>query len=117
MINKSNKHLRKKGVVTAISAVTEVEEKRWVDAQKSELEFAKKTILSKDDWNFWWAEKFEYYRAIEGRIFDSVLEVGCGPHTNIKNILPKIKCKKIFLEDPLIQFYVTCLVVKNKENS
>ncbi|MGV8130102.1 MAG: methyltransferase domain-containing protein [Methanolinea sp.] len=87
--------------------IRRIDEERWKCAQASELEFARNTIESSDDWNLWWNDKFDDYTILNKRHFDNVLEVGCGPHTNIRYILPKITCKKLWLEDPLIQYYIT----------
>lgn len=94
--------------------VHKVENDIWIKAQEFELNFAKHAIASGDDWNRWWLEKFENYDLLAGKTFTNVLEVGCGPHTNIRHILPKINCKKVYLEDPLIQFYCTHLLLSKK---
>jgi SAM-dependent methyltransferase len=36
----------------------------------------------------------------------SVLEVGCGPHTNVRFIIPILKPAVVYLEDPLIDAYL-----------
>lgn len=84
-------------------------------AQESELKFAQQTIESDDDWNKWWYDKYERYGVLKNRHFSSVLEVGCGPHTNIRYILPEITFDKLYLEDPLVQYYTTYSL--NKPNS
>lgn len=95
--------------------IQKVDNDRWKQAQKFELKFAQQMIESDDDWNQWWNDKFERYEVLKKRHFNNVLEVGCGPHTNIRYILPKITFGKIWLEDPLIQYYVTYNL--NKPNS
>jgi len=95
--------------------IQKIDNKRWTQAQEFELQFARKTIESDDDWNRWWYEKFDKYAILNKRHFENILEVGCGPHTNIRYILPKITYDKIWLEDPLIQFYITYNL--NKSNS
>lgn len=95
--------------------VRHVDSEKWKRAQEFELQFAKLTIASGDDWNLWWQEKFDNYNFLAGLTFPNVLEVGCGPHTNIKFILPRINFRKVFMEDPLIQFYVTHFITE-KEN-
>ena len=80
------------------------------------LEGMQETLSSDDDWNLWWKEKFDNYDFLEGQTFPNVLEVGCGPHTNIKFILPRINFKKVFMEDPLIQFY-TCHIFAEAKNN
>lgn len=59
-----------------------------------------------DDFNFWWYTHFEGYRALWGRSFDNLLEVGCGPHTNTRYILRQVHVKKVYLEDPLLSKYL-----------
>lgn len=86
--------------------IKQIDKNRWKMAQDFELQFAKNTMESDDDWNIWWAEKFDNYEILNGKFFSNVLEVGCGPHTNIRYILPKITFEKIWLEDPLIQYYL-----------
>ena len=87
--------------------IQKVDKDRWQQAQEFELKFAQQTIKSDDDWNQWWYEKFEQYAALKGKHFNNILEVGCGPHTNIRYILPEITFNKLYLEDPLIQYYLT----------
>lgn len=95
--------------------IQKVDDNRWKQAQEFELKFAQMTIESDDDWNQWWYEKFNRYSILNKRYFENILEVGCGPHTNIRYILPGIKHNKIWLEDPLIQYYITYNL--NKSNS
>jgi len=82
-----------------------VTEKRWKDAQEAEKLYAAHTITADDDWNQWWSQQFENYSLLIGRRFEHVLEVGCGPHTNVRFILPVIHYRHLYLNDPLIQYY------------
>lgn len=93
--------------------IQKIDNNRWKKAQEFELEFARMTIESDDDWNQWWYEKFDRYSTLRKRHFENVLEVGCGPHTNIRYILPEITFDKIWLEDPLIQFYISYNLTKS----
>jgi len=95
--------------------IQKIDNNRWKQAQEFELKFARTAIESDDDWNQWWYEKFNRYSILNKRHFENILEVGCGPHTNIRYILPEITFDKIWLEDPLIQFYITYNL--NKSNS
>lgn len=63
-------------------------------------------MRSGDDWNAWWYEQFDQYRSIRGEQFCNVLEVGCGPHTNIRYLINRIAIGHIYLEDPLIYQYL-----------
>src|SRR5258708_28645056 len=38
-----------------------------------------------DDWNYWWLDAFEGYRALPARL-GPALEVGSGPYSNIRLI-------------------------------
>ena len=40
-----------------------------------------------DDWNHWWAEHFDDYRFLPEHLGDYI-ELGCGPYTNTRLILP-----------------------------
>lgn len=86
--------------------VTAVSMERWKAAQESEARFAKSEAGSGDDYNTWWAKNFNNYEDIAGMRFDNVLEVGCGPHTNVRIIRPKVFNSRLFLEDPLIREYL-----------
>lgn len=59
-----------------------------------------------DDRNYWWAEKFEDYYFIPGKL-ENVLEVGCGPFTNLRIVLRKRYAKHVFASDPFSLHYVT----------
>ena len=87
--------------------ITRVDYATWARAQEFEKAFATVTMNHDGDWNDWWAARFNNYEAISGNFFKNVLEVGCGPHTNIRFLQDKIEYERIFLEDPLIQFYIT----------
>jgi SAM-dependent methyltransferase len=87
--------------------ILHVDSRRWQQAQQFEFEFAQVGVWKGDDWNKWWCSQFNCYSEIAGREFKSVLEVGCGPHTNLRLIVPLIKCQHLYFEDPLIQFYLS----------
>src|SRR5215211_3785219 len=86
--------------------ITKVDAERWRAAQKFELEFAQNAVNSGDDYNYWWYSAFKNYESIHGLVLENVLEVGCGPHTNVRLILPHIQYKNLWLEDPLIKSYL-----------
>jgi len=58
-----------------------------------------------DDWNYWWREKFEGYHFLPDQI-ENAIELGCGPFTNMRLILPGRKVKHVFCSDPLARRYV-----------
>ncbi len=86
--------------------ITKVDTERWRAAQKFELEFAQHAVNSGDDYNYWWYSAFKNYEPVHGLMLENVLEVGCGPHTNVRLILPHIQYKNLWLEDPLIRSYL-----------
>jgi SAM-dependent methyltransferase len=86
--------------------ITQVDEERWRAAQSFEWSWASGEAVTGDDWNEWWAERFDGYAALRGRRFRSLLEVGCGPATNVRLLLPHVTVDHLFLEDPLIQAYL-----------
>ncbi|HET7928782.1 MAG TPA: class I SAM-dependent methyltransferase, partial [Actinomycetota bacterium] len=47
------------------------------------------------------------YRALAGRQFERAIELGCGPFTNLRLILPLTETKHVHLLDPLIEDYVS----------
>lgn len=87
-------------------SVLEVSDLRWSEAQHFERAFALSQRIKQDDWNYWWSSKFEGYKQLQGRTLENVLEVGCGPNTNLRFILELIDCRHVYLEDPLIQTYL-----------
>jgi SAM-dependent methyltransferase len=88
------------------SNVLRVDSARWQAAQEFELQFAEQSAPAGDDYNLWWREAFNRYEVLQGRRLPDVLEVGCGPHTNIRLILPCISFERLWLEDPLIHAYL-----------
>jgi SAM-dependent methyltransferase len=89
----------------------------WVETQRKRSKYGKNLIwkvLSKlgmvsryrgDDWNEWWKEQFDGYRFLPERIHN-VLEVGCGPYTNVRLMLDRCRFDHLVLSDPLIRTYV-----------
>lgn len=57
-----------------------------------------------DDWNFWWMEKFEKYKALPKHITNA-LEVGCGPYSNIRIVSKLVQIDNITCTDPLMDTY------------
>jgi len=90
----------KKGVVS-------VDDNRWKEAQEYEKKIWMKDFkFVADDNDKKNKDSFNNYSALDGKIFDNVIELGCGPFTNLRYILSHIKCKKIDLLDPLIKDYI-----------
>ena len=94
------------------TTITKVDHDRWAKAQAFELSFAQNSVDRGDDGNKWWRKQFNNYKALKGRTFPEVLEVGCGPHTNVRFILPLIKFSHLELEDPLINTYIELQIQK-----
>jgi SAM-dependent methyltransferase len=86
--------------------VTRVSHDRWRKAQAFEVEAIRSVIEAHDDWNIWWKKKFDNYKLLEGKKMPRILEVGCGPFTNLRLILPLVQTDEIYLEDPLLQSYM-----------
>jgi SAM-dependent methyltransferase len=86
--------------------ITKVDPVRWSDAQSFEMAFAQNVVNRGDDHNYWWRKQFDNYKILRNLILPNVLEVGCGPHTNVRMILPLIKFQSLILEDPLINSYL-----------
>ena len=58
-----------------------------------------------DDWNIWWMRQFDNYAFFPKEI-DNLIEVGCGPYTNVRLMRNLCKMKHVVLSDPLIRTYV-----------
>jgi hypothetical protein len=84
-------------LILAITDVLKVDDTRWKAAQEFELRFAQKKAGSGDDYNVWWYKAFNHYDFLRQRRFQNVIEVGCGPHTNIRLILPLISVERLWL--------------------
>ena len=106
-----------------------VSEERWRQAQEWEAAFWRsqnpapsRTLVARakrlvkralgmqktntgDDWNHWWAEKFGGYAALPARL-ESAIELGCGPYTNLRVILPGREARRVVCSDPLVREYL-----------
>jgi SAM-dependent methyltransferase len=58
-----------------------------------------------DDWNHWWAEQFDQYRALPSR-FNNAIELGSGPYTNVRVILEGRSASHLICSDPLVNEYL-----------
>jgi SAM-dependent methyltransferase len=59
-----------------------------------------------DDWNHWWADHFDNYRFLPEQLGDYI-ELGCGPYTNTRLLLPGRKADRVVCSDPLAETYIT----------
>jgi len=87
--------------------VTAVPEKRWNRAQN--FEFKTWMILnpnSKDDRNMAHKRAFNDYECLKNENLPRVIELGCGPFTNLR-VFPDLGFTKIDLLDPLINTYLS----------
>jgi SAM-dependent methyltransferase len=108
--------------------VTKTSSKRWEEAQAWELSVWQEVERSRarkryrlpivgpilrrfrrhregDDWNRWWAERFEHYQTLPSEI-ENYVELGCGPYTNTRLILRDRKVGHVVCSDPLIKEYI-----------
>jgi SAM-dependent methyltransferase len=81
---------------------------RWLEAQRYEHEtWMRGCRGSNDDRNLQHRVNFTGYSTLLGRTFRTVLEVGCGPFTNLRCILPVLRgVERVTLLDPLIDDYL-----------
>lgn len=100
------------------NGIISVDKSRWLDAQQAE-----KNVWLRDfkklnqDANKLKKENFDNYEFLKGLEFNNVIELGCGPFTNIRYILKLIKSKNIHLLDPLLKDYLkkpNCTYKKGK---
>ena len=99
--NNDKKYLTNEGII-------KVDKERWEQAQKYEKKTWMHSCLdSNDDRNFEHRVRFNNYDSLKSYKFENVIELGCGPFTNLRIILQDIKTvKKISLLDPLIKEYL-----------
>lgn len=58
-----------------------------------------------DDWNFWWRDRFDGYSFLPLEIGD-LIELGCGPYTNLRVISKDRVIHRAVCSDPLIHRYL-----------
>lgn len=97
-------------------AAQDWERNHWVNAQKIRAKFGKNLIwrcLSAmgvvdryrgNDWNQWWRTQFSNYDFLPKNV-ENAIEVGCGPYTNIRFVIPVCQPTRLVLSDPLIRTY------------
>ena len=87
--------------------VVNVDRSRWEEAQRYERKtWMTNLVNADDDRNSDHKNNFNGYQAIAGRTFRRVIELGCGPFTNLRLILPHIRAEHVTLLDPLIKDYL-----------
>jgi SAM-dependent methyltransferase len=95
----------------------EWEKNHWVQQRKLGSKYGKNAIWKilsllnlmpkyrGDDFNYWWATQFNNYSFVPERL-GNVIELGCGPYTNLRLILEKCSPSHVFLSDPLMRTYI-----------
>jgi SAM-dependent methyltransferase len=88
--------------------VLEVDQTRWKQAQQYERRTWMEAggLAAREDRNTEHEIHFDHYAAIAGSKFESALEIGCGPFTNLARVLGHVTAKRVTLLDPLINDYV-----------
>lgn len=111
--------------------VRRVDRERWLDAQRWELDlWTRETgsdrrarlrrwaarlgvgrwipslLGSGDDWNHWWKQQFDDYSFVPARLGE-VLELGCGPFTNVRLLREGRRFERVVCSDPLILRYIS----------
>lgn len=104
---KALEHVNDDVHVTEGAGITQVPLERWRDAQHAErIHWMKLGLRNWNDRNDEHFDKFEQYTALQDRAFNRVLEVGCGPYTNLSIIGGVCKVASAYLLDPLINDYL-----------
>ena len=116
--------------MSAESSVLSVSHERWLEAQAWECELWETSQYKRgwrrlawpvlklalravrwrrawgDDWNHWWADRFDGYAFLPADLGDYI-ELGCGPYTNTRLILSGRTARRTVCSDPLAARYVT----------
>lgn len=90
--------------------VHKVDETRWEMAQSYERKtWMVDNLNASDDRNYEHLIRFDNYNSINHLLGKktSIIELGCGPFTNLRFILPKLNVNTITLVDPLIDDYIS----------
>jgi SAM-dependent methyltransferase len=59
-----------------------------------------------EDWNEWWKQRFHDYKLVPLKQ-STVVEIGCGPYTNVRLMLQTHQIENIYCIDPLAEDYKT----------
>jgi SAM-dependent methyltransferase len=84
-----------------------VDQQRWEMAQRCERHHCFDDERHATGGNYNTLVSFDGYRAIAGRQFTDVIELGCGPFTDIRWIARKCRIDQVELLDPLLNDYLT----------
>ena len=90
------------------NCILEVPLHRWNEAQNYErTTWMQLASNCSDDRNYEHFNRFDSYKSIIGNDVKSVIELGCGPFTNLRTILPLLpNLTEISLLDPLLNDYL-----------
>jgi SAM-dependent methyltransferase len=88
--------------------VVQVDKERWEKAQSYERgTWMSDQVDVCDDRNMEHSERFKGYEVLSGRCSPHVIELGCGPFTNARLVLPRLAhCVDVTLLDPLVDTYL-----------
>jgi len=96
------------GAVDPRSGVARVDRARWEEAQRYErrtwMRNGRRTLSDRNESH---RDHFARYAVLRGLHFKKAIELGCGPFTNLRFILPKCRIDDVTLLDPLIQDYLS----------
>lgn len=99
--------------------IHKVTQDRWKLAQKYEAKTWMRNSWINDDRNYEHLERFENFTSIKDIEIKNIIELGCGPFTNMRLISDILKPKQICLLDPLASEYLNhpnCTYKKGKLN-
>lgn len=87
--------------------ITRVDRLRWEEAQRYERRtWMELYRYAADDRNRDHMRRFFGYHLLSGRRFERVIELGCGPFTNLRLILQVARAREVHLLDPLLEAYL-----------
>lgn len=88
--------------------VSKVSKERWIKAQACEKNHwfvrGKKTSNDRNDYHL---KHFYQFKNLKNKNFKSVIEIGCGPFTNIRLIAKKCRIENSTLLDPMLNEYLS----------
>lgn len=93
-------------LVDPTKGVVRVNQSRWQEAQRYERRTWMEGTASMSDRNEDHESCFGNYRSIGQRHFNTAIELGCGPFTNLRKILRHCSVEAITLLDPLASDYL-----------
>ena len=90
------------------NGIIQIDKKRWEEAQRYESsEWLERCANMNNDRNDFHEEIFENYNILTDLPIESMIELGCGPFTNARNIIKKLpSIQELTLLDPLAHTYM-----------